>query len=390
MNFCYWYAIIWSAILFFYSLDWSGLNTDLLPEVKWFLIISIFIAFILGYLNRSLFKFRKPTKFRYANVWITLAVVLGFVITLLYMGVIPIFTVFQGSGYVIRRTIPVFYVVLITYSSFYYVYLLYIFICTNRKIFLFQALAIILFYMLLFLRGHLVMLLFMSLVMVLGANKERIKSQIRVKHIFLLFIGAILTLWLFGVMGNIRQGYSWNDCSLIEAAGDYVDRYPNWLPKEFMWAYSYITSPLNNMNNSMINMRVELNAFNYCVSYLPDFLTKRITPNYDASSSIVLVNKAFNATAGFIHGYVYGGFFGMLNVFLIIIVGPLVILRSFKPLAEMIVPSLVITCLIVVFMFFVNTLSYSGISFQLVYPMSTFLIKRGYNPRRVSISFSDC
>ena len=374
MNFCYWYAIIWSGVLFLYSFGWSDLCDPLAPELVIFFAITIPISVLVGYFNRDLFRLDKSVTFPRPRRWVMLMILTGFVANLVYSGQIPILMFLHGGGYQILRMIPTFYPLLMTYSGFYCIYLYYAFICTKKKVFLVDALCITAIYVLLYVRSTLMMLVFMIALFVYVT----IHKHIRPIYYLLLAAAAILVLYIFGGMGNVRQGFVWNDSSYIQTIGYFNDQYPQWLPKEFMWAYSYITSPLDNFNYNVLHTGVAADFGKYAAGFFPDFLSKRLFAGYEEAllKDIALRVSHFNAVSGFTPGYVYGGITGMLGTYIYLIFGQLFILRYIRPYQRYVVPVILIMNINVTFMFFVNTISYSACSFQMVYPLLTFFLKR--------------
>ena len=66
-----------------------------------------------------------------------------------------------------------------------------------------------------------------------------------------IFVGFICLVIVFGYIGDLRNGEG-----LIRAIGRPTDRFPDWLPTGFLWAYIYLATPLNNLFNT-----IELNPW---------------------------------------------------------------------------------------------------------------------------------
>ena len=93
-----------------------------------------------------------------------------------------------------------------------------------------------------FSRASLIVLAFCFICVMISGNNLFVRHTKTILYLIpLLFI--IIT-YAFGILGNIRCGCAWNACTVINEIGQYNARYPAWLPDEFKWAYTYITSPL--------------------------------------------------------------------------------------------------------------------------------------------------
>src|SRR5690606_34493496 len=101
----------------------------------------------------------------------------------------------------------------------------------------------------------------------------KIKTQIK------LIILALICLFLFGVIGNLRSG------------GDYIyDQskatkkfLTSSIPKEYYWAYLYVASPLANFQNTVNKKKVEEYDFKGFVFYenLPRIISKSLGETLD-------------------------------------------------------------------------------------------------------------
>lgn len=380
MNYFYWYTTIWSAVLLLYSLDWSNINRPLCFDVKLFFLITIPASLIIGFLNRKKFIFNMPIEILRRHGWITFAVVIGHIAEYIYCGQIPLFAILQGTNaYSTYEGIPSFHPLLITFTCFYSMHCFYCWICmpkreVQRKAWLKDAVIMLLMQILLFSRASLMITLFSWGIILYNVKK----LHIRPKMVIIVIVSVLVILWGFGVTGNLRSGAEWNDTSIIETIGEYNDNYPSWLSKQYMWAYTYITSPLSNFNTSALAL-VESTSFSkYCISFLPDFLVKRLFPEYLQSKPFELTSNNLNAVAGFTTYYVYGGVIGLLGMYIYLMLGQLLLLRYLRSSQVYLIPIVVVMCQLVVGLIFYNTIYLSQCSFLLVYALIThfFIFKQ--------------
>lgn len=379
LNFFYMYAIIWGIILLFYSFGWSDLCSSIEPELFVFFVITIFASITLGGLLNKDYTFCKyevtVSRSRFPVVIIVAFCILEFI----YCGQVPLFyIILRGSGYTEYSGIPTLHTLVISYGSFYAQYLFYRYIQSNddTKALLDYVIVLFFIFVLQFNRGGLVISVFMSLLMYLAKNSNKISKRINHKTIFGGIITFLLLMFAFGALGNLRHGFSLSDSSYIEELGLFNGTYPSWLPKQFMWAYIYIITPIANINYNVAMQVGSMNVEGYIMSLIPDFVSRRLFSDVIYKPNLVM-ERVFNATAGFGTAYMNAGTFGMY-FFYIYMMFILTLLWKIIPIRkEYRMPCLAIMNAIVVFMFFTNTFYYSAISFQLIFPLLSFIrIKR--------------
>ncbi len=398
LNFFYLYAIIWSAILLVYFFGWSDLCVPLDSRLSAFFLITIIISIVLGFVYRKKFKFSEPKTYKNSfnlinhldtnnrlsdgfskhNPYITLGIVGFNFLEFIYCRQIPIvYILFNGGKYEAHNGytgIPTLHTLVISFGSFYAQYLFYRFICNDKDKRIIKEYIIILFfiYMTQFNRGGLMISFFMSALLYLGKNMETIRAKINVKAILVGVAVAIIVLYGFGVMGNVRYGYAYNDSSYIEKLGRFNDNYPIWLPKQFMWPYIYIVSPIANINYNIMKGSANYNPIGFIMTLFPDFIVRRIY-NGNIYEPEHVVKHVFNATPGFGTAYMNADIFGMYFLYFYMVIGFLFIWKRLPIKKEYRMPCLVIMDIIVIFMFFTHTLYYSAISFQLIFPVLSFI-----------------
>jgi oligosaccharide repeat unit polymerase len=131
------------------------------------------------------------------------------------------------------------------------------------------------------------------------------------KATLLKFVAGFLCLvFAFGVIGDFRQGSS----DAIRFLAQPTDQYPEWLPSGILWAYIYITTPINNLIYTMHTTHpVDSLLFPNTVSTLfPTVIRLVIYGNQlgDAESG-QLVDSAFNVSTAYIGPYQDYGLVGI-------------------------------------------------------------------------------
>jgi hypothetical protein len=121
--------------------------------------------------------------------------------------------------------------------------------------------------------------------------------------------GILMFVLAFGVIGDIRQGKS----GLIRDLAQPTEAYPEWLPSGVLWAYIYITTPINNLlYTAEISHPVNNALFPSTVSTLfPSVLRTAIYGDTlgDAESGSVVIS-AFNVSTAYVGPYQDFGFIG--------------------------------------------------------------------------------
>lgn len=307
------YSWVWILILFLYSLNWSGFSQPLDKGLLIFLLFSIIISYILGTILKSS-HIQKDNQPRHNTNIITILLLLGFIINFIYARYIPFLSLIKGNySYVEFEGIPTLFPFLYTFSLFYYYCLIYYYFSSKKKKYLKQAVLLFLVFVSFFSRSLLAFAILGAVLIKTLTSKERLqyKFGINIKSICTIFLIIVIVCYFFGVLGNIRVGLSWNDCSYIEKLGLF-DNYPSWLPKQFMWIYAYLISPLANLNYNVIHNNCIQDISNLICCFIPEFISKRWFSNYVISNEgqTLLIKSYFNAQTGYVNFYYSFGIIG--------------------------------------------------------------------------------
>jgi len=198
------YSLSFLAVLVSYFFGWSKLFPDLGWSLLTFLISSIIIAVIIGrtFYKRNLITFNK-IKFTTKVEWVTYAILFGYLVEFIYHRNFPLLAVFTKIPLSYHEFgIPTFHVFLVTFNSFFSIYLFQMILSETR-----QRKYLIIFFistlvpsLLIMNRGMLVMILISCLFVYL----IKYQKQITLRKITGLVAIGLLGLYLFGIAGNVR------------------------------------------------------------------------------------------------------------------------------------------------------------------------------------------
>lgn len=186
--------------------------------------------------------------------------------------------------------------------------------------------------------------------------------RLTLRRVILLILAVLAGLWAFGVLGNIRTGYEWNDSSYIYLLGGYEGYWPDIIPREYCWAYSYLTSPLANLNYSLTR-DAQIDPVNFIYDFLPMMLAKRL-PLYEVVHAPLQV-PYFNVSSVWSNYYMHLSLPGLFLGFVL----QVILLETWTELArgtrfENLMMAYGSGC--VVFSFFVNSFAYPTMGYPAV------------------------
>jgi hypothetical protein len=392
--FCY--ALAFSASLLLYQLSWSGLYPKLTPALITFLLLTICLHLLLGvtFMAKRLTTFNPVyTRFESAPIAITLFLYCLWTSEFFYEGGIPFVKIVLNQPYDYKVFgIPTLHVFIVTFSSFYTVFLFHLYLSKRSTLLLVLWVINLFAAILIYNRGMFLFNLSASAFLLLAAEG---------KHISFMKIGwaagaALGVLFLFGVLGSLRVS---NESRMAYTNEDFLNTghatksfRESHMPKEFFWTYIYITSPVANLQTNIAaeNAPPTLSSFirwmNNEVFF--DFISKRV--NFYFSETLPdekRIYGPFNASTIYSRSFSYLGWSGLLLMAIIILLIPLAYLKILPVSSPFFLTGLVTLNTIFLFMVFENTVRFTGFSFQMVYPVLLhFLAHRFQTIRNI---FSD-
>jgi len=361
----YIYVFGFLITFFVYSLGWSEIYPELTLEIKVFFIITFITFTFFGILVGKLKLIRKTLSVTSVKLisrcfYLTL---IFYLIEFIYEGDIPLFASLsdrQGVSYM-EFGIPLLHGMLISFHSFLIAHTFVTYLSTKRKKLLVYNILLYLPALLIINRSIIVFGILTSFFIYLHfVGKVKIKTQIK------LIILALICLFLFGVIGNLRSG------------GDYIyDQskatkkfLTSSIPKEYYWAYLYVASPLANFQNTVNKKKVEEYDFKGFVFYenLPRIISKSLGETLDIKRRD-LIRIVPWLTVGTTYGrsYSYLGWLGPYFLFLSSLLTYILMLFLVPRNSNYHITTISILSVIVFLNIFTNMLIVTGISFQLAY-----------------------
>ncbi len=370
------YILSFSVAMLLYSLGWSTLYPTLSLGLALFLLATIVAHAVAGLRwKNSITQYPRVVLAEDSRpLFITGFIYLLWLADFIYAGGIPLFKILFHEPYDYRRFgIPSLHVFTVTFASFYTVYLFQLFIDTRKNsvlvFFCINLLAAILIYSRAMFVFNLTTCAFIYL---------HHLGKLRVRHVVIGCIALAIVLFVFGVLGNIRETHEHEVAdgnAFFLETGRASESFRNSIvPNEYFWTYAYLTSPLANLQRN-INLAdkhpVGFRRLGDMVvsEWVFDFIAKRL---FRAG---VLIDPGehtihpFNVSTVYSRSYSYQGWFGMAATGLFILILPWVYLQIIGPSSPYLLIGLGTICTIYLFMMYDNTLRTTGIAFQIVYPL---------------------
>ncbi|NLN30456.1 MAG: hypothetical protein GX158_04345 [Bacteroidales bacterium] len=363
------YVFSFSFVLCVFHLGWSEIYPPLGAGLIVFFVITFLLALYIGaFTDRYL-----PVKYSeitvsgrpYRTVFI---LYLLYVLEFIYTGGIPILLALKTATYDYQEFgIPTLHPIIATFGSFYTVYIFHLFLSTREKKYLTILLLLLAIPVLIFNRGMLLINLTSMLFIYLLSVK-----RIKLKVLMFLLISSLVILYLFGVLGNYRLAKSPDNEYFLEISGANDKFLNSGIPKEYMWSYIYVSSPIANLQNNINNNPpVNFKVLDFLImELLPDFISKRISPLAGAERP-----EPRNISHNFIVGTVFCSSYNLLGwpgiylMFFAITFFVLFYLGLLRKSNPYYVTGVSILMTFMVYNTFDNMIYFSGISFQLVYPL---------------------
>lgn len=353
------YSLVWLGTILLYHLEISNLYPKLSIELRFFVYFSIFVSFLFGLFYKKDIKNKKSSIINKNYTFICIFICISFVLEFFIEGKIPLMETIKKTGYTYMdfKGIKSFHVLICTYNFYNTICVFNNYMFTKNKRYLIYTLFGLIPYILLYQRGPFIMLCFcLFLVWLIYTYK--------VKTIIKIGILGIIFLYIFGITGNIRHYYKWNDTRMIKQIAQ-IETKENILDP-FIWGYVYITSPLGNLEYNLKRSDPLYNIKSYiCDTLLFDAISKRI--NYEKNKSKLMIENLTVSTA-YTNSFLYYGKFGMYLAFCIYMFSCMLYLKILKGKKYWIV-GVVIISIINIFSIFDNMYIFSGLSFSLIYPI---------------------
>ena len=361
INPLYFYAYSIAFVILLYSLGWSYLLPTLSFGLLCFLWITVIVALFFGFLlnHSSILPKYKMINYTHNTNIVFFILILLIVIEMIYNKGIPLLMLIKGIPYnYMKFGIKTLHVFILTFVAFYTIYLFHLFISTKSKKIFIEFIILFLYPILIIDRGDLIMTLFAIIIVFL------LSIKISFKKYFKIILVALIFFYIFGVLGNIRM-HNYNYVNYFQPTKNFQNSN---VPKPFLWPYIYITSPLGDLQQTIKRGDYihTLKGFIFA-SLIPDAISKHF--NYK-------VNKIKKVASFLVVGTMYDeayanmGWIGMTILFFYLIVFiVLYLILLHRNNSSFAISGYAILLTVVVFNLFSNMIVFSGLSFQLAYPL---------------------
>jgi oligosaccharide repeat unit polymerase len=136
--------------------------------------------------------------------------------------------------------------------------------------------------------------------------------RIKLKAAFRLCVITLMALLLFGFIGDVRSG-----AEAFRDLAQPTDGFPDWAPSGLLWAYIYITTPINNLLLTVHTLRPTYNLLlpDTAATLFPTVLRNVIYGKQGAGEAIsgALETQALNVSTAYVGPYQDMGYFGIIG-----------------------------------------------------------------------------
>lgn len=383
---------IYCLVFLLYNLNFSMLYPHIsIDTIVFFVIIFAITLLFAFYVNRyikiGIISTYNNKKEKNTCKFVVFFILLFNFMEFLYAKQIPLFA---KGGYLQYQGIPILHIFIYTFNIFYSINIFDTYIESKNKIYLKYYLILFIPAILIVSRGLIINILLGSLFIYLMKNK----NILNLKNIVKLSTIILIVVYLFGVFGNYRSKndpnlsmYDTSKSNYILNVGEATEFFKNSIiPKEFFWAYLYITSPLANFQKNIDyykNHNISTNDINtfFFRNIVPDTISKRINYSRDNIKQNMLITSELTVGTMFMESYVDLGWIGVVIIFIYFMLFNLIYIKLLKYKTKEFRIGVAMLCTLSVLGTFSNIMIFTGMSFQLVYPLLTPFFKK-YKIRR--------
>jgi hypothetical protein len=270
--------------------------------------------------------------------------------------------------------VPSLHVFAVTFSSFYTVYLFHLYRSEKNKVILFLFLVNLAAGILIYSRAMIIFNLSSCVAIYLIEIR-----RLSLRQIFIAMAGVFLIFYVFGVLGSLRvsriAGKKYTNENFLSLGKATPSFRNSFIPSEYFWFYFYTSSPIANLQHNINTYPVKpttvstvLNWFNNEV--VMDFASKRINTLTKAEREREhRIPGPFNATSIFSRSYSYLGWWGLLAMTVVLLIIPVLLIKVVPVHSPFFLTTVGLLCTIFLFAVYDNTIRFTGLSFQLAYPV---------------------
>lgn len=304
-----WYIAIWTVVILLYNFHWSSLNLNLDLGLAVFFLCS-FVLMLISSVTQSKIKPQRLVFLKKRSHFCIVLIGLGFLADWMYSGGFPFLNQYQGFDPEHKTDvsvgIPYFHVLLISFAIFYTMYTAYLLASDARnKNILIDFVVLIFLFFINSSRGYITFCIGIYIFSCLCFSGNQIR-RMKAKIIPIVTFSIILIVEFISAMGNVRSGVAWNDCSYIQRIA-YLWNYPDWISNHFMWTYSYLTSPLANLNYCFKSFNGVINFTGSLLCFLPE----QFSGSFVSTIPFQYIVNHLNAVSGFASFVCTSGVWGL-------------------------------------------------------------------------------
>ncbi len=371
------YVISFSLALGMYWLGWSRLYPRITNSLFTFLLLTVVIHLILSFYWRSK-KVAVPKLINsfFNPIATTIFIYVLWAADFIYEGGIPLLKILLSQPYNYRLFgVPSLHVFTVTFGSFFTIFLFSLYVSTRQRTYLYLYLINMLAALLIYSRGMMMFNLVGSVFVYLLSS-----PSISWKQFLVGLIALICVSYFFGVLGTVRDSFEAKrnyDTNIFMDTGQASEAFrKSKIPDEFFWGYIYLSSPLANLQQNINTFKVPPFSFSRLMQHLNnemtfDFMSKRINRIWgvEREQERTLPNTPFNVSTVYSRSYSYQGWVGMFIMCVFILIVPWIYLQIL-PANQYSLCGLAILNTAYVFLMYDNTIRFTGLGLQLVYPFA--------------------
>ncbi len=368
------YSIIWIIVILLYQLEWSDLYPKLSIELIIVLLSSVIVSFLIGYITwkKHSFQYKLPDcslLYKKTKNIVKYLYVLTIIETI-YCQKIPLINIIRGihDGTYLNYGMPFVHIILVDGFAIVSMFYFYVFLNTNnrqeKKTCLKLFLLCLLYPIICSSRAQLLCMILPSFIFVCI-------KYFKVSYLLKIFSGSIIALYLFGVLGNIRNAGG-DDSYILQVARANNNFYKTGIPNSYFWSYIYISSPLANTQH-MVNNRGSVNENQEGITNLfrlivPGIISRRISLSNEKlffrNNADYLITENLNVGGVYYSAYGIDKWIGIYFMFFFYCI-VMYLVCSIHPRSDFKIFAIAISVVITFFLIFNNPFASDGIILQL-------------------------
>jgi len=372
------YILGFAFSLLVYQLGWS----EVYPALSFSLIGFLITTMVAHVVFSRWWGIEKLTENKSAeiqnpkiNPWfVTLFLYLCWSADFVHEGGIPLFNTLLNVPYDYKVFgVPSLHVFTVTFSSFYCIYLLFLFLVNKKRVYLLLYFINMASAILIYSRSMLFFNLASSFFLYLLCLEK-----IPYKKLLLVSPLVILLFYFFGVAGTARVSFEsktdYDRNSFLENGRATAQFRNSVIPEEFFWPYIYISSPIANLQVNINTYAVRSITLERVLEYINnewlfESFSKRINKLFGVEREKEnTIKEPFNVSTVYCRSYSYLGWTGIFAMGLFVLILPVLYHKMIANNPYQLI-SVAILCTTYLFLTYDNMIRLMALGFQLAYPL---------------------